>query len=92
MTLKKIIAQSEKEFDRINNGNYCCNACDGYNCKGVSPKVKQFLTQKILEAILEEIEGMNNHNEMAEMEGIKYTEGFEKALSDLRDKIKSEIR
>ena len=46
--------------------------------------------RQIIEAIKEEVEGMKNHNEMLEMAGKKYTEGFEKALSDLQSKLKIE--
>src|SRR3990167_6718538 len=38
--------------------------------------------------VVELIKRMKNHNEMLEMEGKKYTEGFEKALSDLLDKLR----
>ena len=38
-------------------------------------------------ALKEKIKRMFNHNEMLENEGTKYTEGFEKALAGLLDKL-----
>lgn len=40
--------------------------------------------------ILEKIDRMKNYNEMAEMEGMKYAQGFERAREDLR-KIVEEL-
>lgn|SRR3990167_7220804 len=44
--------------------------------------------QKLIEKVIEILERMKNHNEMLEMDGKKYTEGFEKALAQAIIKIK----
>lgn len=77
----------EKDFESLwevttdNNGEK-----EPFEFERLKDFVKSLLVQAKQDTLaeVEEITGkMKNHNEMLEMDGVKYTEGFEKALDDL---------
>ena len=72
-----------KEMDRDDVTCAICNGERGYN-QALADLLPSIRTDFILkEEVRGVIEVMKNHNEMIEMSGTKYTEGFEKALTDL---------
>ena len=97
---QQIIKQAEEGFDKNNNGNWCCDACDGYNCKGISPKVKSFLRSHIKKAYeAGKRDGLNGVVEIIKKledelnnDSYDWELGYKKSLSDLRNKIKELIK
>jgi hypothetical protein len=74
----ELFAQKQKEESNNQLANTILMAKEGWIDEG---RIKQ------KSEIVEMIETMKNHNEMIEMDGKKYTEGFEKALEDILKKL-----
>jgi len=97
--LQTIIEENEKEFDEkfarknIVTGKYE----DKWLVRETvtSGELKSFLLSSqtnLIKEVIENIGNMKNHNEMLEMAGIKYTEGFEEALQKVIDYLKEGIK
>ena len=89
MNLQTILKDSEKEFQSEYEIAYKGIMSEEILRKGNSWFIN-FLhshTQKVLEAVLEEIDGLN-----VEEQGTKVGDGYNTALRDSREKIKSEIK
>lgn len=96
MTLKQILQKEIEAFEKKFADTIIDVVWFGDN--PLLDEIKSFLRQslnRLLEAqgkeLMERVEGIKNHTEMTEMDGTKYTEGFEKAVFRVQEIFRTSL-